>query len=1047
MTRVLILALLLSPCLLHSTNSRHVGTADESASFFRVARSLKDKYKDLFETIETERYSKDNVEVETTFITACVGLEDEVKAMKGLVEAEKAQNKDLENTNFELKKQLREEVASNRQTGYESAMRVAEMQLKLSGWIDQMGSKTVKISKLTLRALSRYIEYKDLEIKIGKTEDSSKLTGMKKQLEQKKKELTQAEQELIASGGSSNLVLQVISLQEKIRELESKESDEDTLKEIAKLKKALKEKRTELQSSGGIDESSVLIPEIAASQDDILELYNKMQILISQSKAKIAELEKQLKDKRSKLKSLRESSDSSASEIAQLEKEVAKLEGKIVDQRRDKAAESKELEKAIQKKKDLLQGKVTDLQNNHGTDYDLILKVITKQLQMGEAQNEVCSGQTDTEELLSGIQKKLSAREEEILSLEAQNERLQKQVEQGSEEFSGLSDKYKAVQKELREKTALLTAAEEEKAKQELKVQEKVEENAKLEKTITALEKSKAEMEDSCSSLKDKYKDLKTKFEEDMSKIEGVPKLVLKINTLNSEIESLKRAVDRDSGDKTELKKKLAEKQEQLEAAEKDLGDTSPSSKSIKELITIIKERATIKADTNSDYLRQISDLEEELNKRIKQLTGKEAERMEAVVRVMEQQDEITQLKRRLSKTKQDSSQKIAEKEAELEKKKNEINELIAKDCGSNKRKVEIASLESEAKKLQAEIKALRESAERDIAALEKRLKKKEEDVKTSSEKLESLDKKGALIAKAIKMQDEMKDILNGEKTLKQTTADEISDLKKQLQEKESENAELKAKNEELLSGAKKAKACATLEEANEALKADKTKLQDLLKAKEEENKKLMDKVGELDKKAAEEKEKEIKVAQPAIDPDTAHEKLQLSKDFKEMKLLVNPLNLAKLSTRYDVALGAMAKTGFDSGRQYWEVSVGGKLCYILGVAGEAAQRKGTIRYLPRFQYWTLRLSRNDELIALDKKQKMLMRQGTDKPTKIGVLIDFKKKEISFYDAGRKAHMYSFSNVDTESKLFPFMSTCEDTDVGSPPMVFNAEASADYITS
>ncbi|XP_063075928.1 paramyosin-like [Engraulis encrasicolus] len=707
-----------------------------------------------------------------------------------------------------------------------------------------------------------------------------------------------------------------------------------------------------------------------------------------------------------------------------------------------------ELEKAIQNKKDQLQGKLSELQNSHDTDYSLILKLLTKQVEVGEAQSEVCSGQTDSEDLLTGINKKLAAREEQIRSLEAQIKGLQEQLEARSEEISGLSDQFKAVQKELTEKNGQLEEAAKGRTEQDLKAQETVEENAKLKNRIAALEKDKAQMENSCASLQDQYTDLKEKFEKDIAEIEGVPKLVLKINMLNTEIASLQGAVARESGDKTELKNMLAEKQKQLEDAEKDLGDKSPSSTSIKQLIAIIKERATINSDTNSDYLRQISELERELDEKIEALNGKDAEKMKAMIRVVELQDEISLLKRRLSKITQESTQELAAKEAELEKKRHMINELIAKDCGSNERQDEIAALQSEAKTLQTEIKSLRELSQKDIAELEKRLKKKEDDLKTSNEKLESLDKEnGALVSKAIELQDRMKNLQIAETTLKQRTADEMADLKKQLQEMERQNVDLKAKNEELADAAKEAGACTALKDANEALKGDKAKLQDLLTSKENENKNLLNKIDDLEKQAAQKKDNEIHIVQPAIDPDTAHEKLQLSKDFREMTLLSNPLNVPEVSARYDIALAALAKTGFDSGRQYWEVSVVGKQCYNLGVAAETAQRKGPIRYNPRFLYWTIRLTRGDELIAIGKSQTKLRGQGTDKPTTIGVLLDFKKKEISFYDVGRRAHMYTFKDVESKSKLFPFMSTCEDTGVGSTPMVFSSDPYADWITS
>ena len=92
-------------------------------------------------------------------------------------------------------------------------------------------------------------------------------------------------------------------------------------------------------------------------------------------------------------------------------------------------------------------------------------------------------------------------------------------------------------------------------------------------------------------------------------------------------------------------------------------------------------------------------------------------------------------------------------------------------------------------------------------------------------------------------------------------------------------------------------------------------------------------------------------------------------------------------------------------------------------------------------------MTRNDVLTASDKRKVLVREEGKAKPATIGVLIDFKKAEISFYDAGTRAHMYTFSNVTVRSKLFPFMSTCEDTEEGSPPLVFNPVVSADWLKS
>lgn len=149
--------------------------------------------------------------------------------------------------------------------------------------------------------------------------------------------------------------------------------------------------------------------------------------------------------------------------------------------------------------------------------------------------------------------------------------------------------------------------------------------------------------------------------------------------------------------------------------------------------------------------------------------------------------------------------------------------------------------------------------------------------------------------------------------------------------------------------------------------------------------------------------------------------------------------------TRYNHIIGALATTGFDQGRQYWEIDVAEKHCYVLGVAGETATRKGRILFNPKIQYWTVKLSRSKILSAVSNKNIILRKAGDVKPKNIGVLIDFKKKEISFYDSGTRSRLYTFTNIEVKSKLFPFLSTCEDTDQGSPPMVFKVGPSADWL--
>lgn len=167
------------------------------------------------------------------------------------------------------------------------------------------------------------------------------------------------------------------------------------------------------------------------------------------------------------------------------------------------------------------------------------------------------------------------------------------------------------------------------------------------------------------------------------------------------------------------------------------------------------------------------------------------------------------------------------------------------------------------------------------------------------------------------------------------------------------------------------------------------------------------------------------------MDPNTAHPRVALAEDNTELYTLAESRDVPDHPGRYDVVLATLGATGFSSGRRYWEVSVADRLCYHVGLAAASAQRKGILRFAPQNGYWTLILNKQGQLRALDRMPKVLPVQAP--PGALGVLLDYRNGQVSFYDTGSRSHLYSFSGNSFTDELFPFINFCnEDIDSQTP---------------
>ncbi|XP_067110819.1 E3 ubiquitin-protein ligase TRIM39-like [Osmerus mordax] len=170
------------------------------------------------------------------------------------------------------------------------------------------------------------------------------------------------------------------------------------------------------------------------------------------------------------------------------------------------------------------------------------------------------------------------------------------------------------------------------------------------------------------------------------------------------------------------------------------------------------------------------------------------------------------------------------------------------------------------------------------------------------------------------------------------------------------------------------------------------------------------------------------------LDPDTAHRKLILSEDGKQVRHGAIKLDLWDNPERFDCCPSVLGKQGFSSGRFYYEVQVEGKSKWDLGVVRESINRKGDSPLSLNNGYWTVWLRNGDEYKALAGPSVVLsLRQ---KPQKVGVFVDYEEGLVSFYDVEARSHIYSFTGCTFTEKLYPFFSPClNDGGRNSAPLI------------
>ncbi|CAD7679748.1 unnamed protein product [Nyctereutes procyonoides] len=177
--------------------------------------------------------------------------------------------------------------------------------------------------------------------------------------------------------------------------------------------------------------------------------------------------------------------------------------------------------------------------------------------------------------------------------------------------------------------------------------------------------------------------------------------------------------------------------------------------------------------------------------------------------------------------------------------------------------------------------------------------------------------------------------------------------------------------------------------------------------------------------------ERRIRNIDVKLDPVTAHPSLLLTADLRTVQDGERWRDLPNNPERFDTWPCILGLQNFSSGRHYWEVMVGERAEWGLGVCQETVPRKGETTPSPENGVWAMWLLKGNEYMVLASPSVPLLH--LERPHCIGIFLDYEAGEISFYNVTNGSYIYSFNQLFS-GILRPYFFICDTIPLTLPPM-------------
>ncbi|XP_021271275.1 E3 ubiquitin-protein ligase TRIM50 isoform X3 [Numida meleagris] len=176
------------------------------------------------------------------------------------------------------------------------------------------------------------------------------------------------------------------------------------------------------------------------------------------------------------------------------------------------------------------------------------------------------------------------------------------------------------------------------------------------------------------------------------------------------------------------------------------------------------------------------------------------------------------------------------------------------------------------------------------------------------------------------------------------------------------------------------------------------------------------------------------------LDPVTAHPMLEL---FKGDTVVQCGLYQRRDSNpkRFDSSNCILTCKGFSCGQHYWEVIVGTRNHWRVGIIKGTVSRKGKLSKSPENGVWLIGLKEGKVYEAFSTPRATL--PLTARPQRIGIYLHYERGELTFYNADNPDELspiYTFQ-AEFQGQLYPIVDLCwPERGPFSPPIILPAPA-------
>lgn len=153
------------------------------------------------------------------------------------------------------------------------------------------------------------------------------------------------------------------------------------------------------------------------------------------------------------------------------------------------------------------------------------------------------------------------------------------------------------------------------------------------------------------------------------------------------------------------------------------------------------------------------------------------------------------------------------------------------------------------------------------------------------------------------------------------------------------------------------------------------------------------------------------------LDADTAHPHLVLSEDCKSVRLGDVRQDLPDRPERFDAWPCVLGREAFTSGTHCWEVDMGDRADWAVGVCREGVARKGFDPLTPENGVWAVELYGSRYWALTPLRTPLELARA---PRRVGVFLDYESGDVSFYDMTGGSHIYTFPGASFWGPLRPF---------------------------